>query len=213
MFSHFGHHAYGRYLPAPPPHYVVRRYRGIDYYFCDDIWYRYYAGRYWICRPPVGYVFTPLADAVFAACRFAYYFDNLYFFNTVNENARTIAEQNRTIAENNAEIARQNQTIAMNAKLAEASSGLAASLGLVQNFANAGIEYFYNDGVFYVKDADGQYAVIVPPAGALVDTLPDDFETIELDGNTYYKVDDTVYRMTISSDGKACFEVLGQIAG
>ena len=59
-------------------------------------------------------------------------------------------------------------------------------------------------------DASGQYKVILPPAGALVETLPDDYEMVTLrDGKEYYKVEDTVYRVTIS-DGKPYFEVLGQ---
>ena len=210
-FTHYGRHHYGHYITVLPSHYVVRRYRGIDYYFWDDIWYRYYAGRYWVCRPPFGYVFSPLADAALAACTFAYYFDRDYYYDTVTDNARIIAEQNSTIAANNALIAEQNAAIAAGASLAEASGNLARSLGLVQSFADAGAEYFYNDGVFYVKGADGQYTVVVPPAGAQVEALPDDYELIELDGNTYYKVDDTVYRMTITEDGKACFEVLGQL--
>ena len=210
-FSHRGYHGYGHYVNVIPSHYVIRRYRGIDYYYWDDVWYRYYRGRYWVCRPPFGYVFSPLADAALAACTFAYYFDREYYYDTINENARTIAEQNNTIAANNAVIAQQNAAIAMNSTLAEASGNLANSLGLVQSFADAGAEYFYNDGVFYIKGADGQYTVIVPPAGAMVDSLPEDYEQIELDGNTYYKVDDTVYRMTINAEGKACFEVLGQL--
>ncbi len=209
-FAHYGHHHYGHYIPALPPRYELHRYWGRDYYYYDNIWYRYHSGRYWVCRPPFGYVFTPLADAVYTACRFAYYFDTLNYYNTVSDNARTIQEQNSTIAANNALIAQQNETIAMNSAMAKASGTLANSLGLVQSYADAGTEYFYNDGVFYVKSADGQYKVIVPPAGALVESLPDDYETIELQGQTYYKVDDTVYRMVVS-DGKALFEVLGQI--
>ena len=205
-----GHHHYGHYRPTPPPHYHVYHYWGRDYYFWENVWYRYYADRYWICRPPFGYIFTPLDDAVFAACAFAYYFDRLYYYDLVNDNARTIVEQNETIAANNAIIASQNETIARNAELARASGDLAVSLGLVQSYADASVEYFYNDGVFYVKGADGEYTVIVPPAGAIVDTLPDDYETVELDGHTYYKVDETLYRM-IALDGKACFEVLGQM--
>jgi len=209
-FSHRGHHYYGHYLPAPPRGYVVRHYWGRDYYFYNDIWYRYYSGRYWVCRPPWGYAFTPLADAVFLACDFAYYYDRIHYYNTINENASTIVAQNETIAANNAIIASQNEAIAQGAALAQATGDLANSLGLVQSFADASTEYFYNDGVFYVKGADGQYTVIVPPAGALVDSLPDDYEMIELGGETYYKVDDTVYRMTVM-DGKARFEVLGQL--
>jgi len=168
-FSHHGHHGYGRYLLAPPARYIHRVYHGIDYYFWDDIWYRYYAGRYWVCRPPFGYVFTPLADAVFTA-------------------------------------------IALNALTEETSAPVAKSLNLIRSYAAADTEYFYNDGVFYIKGEDGQYMVIVPPAGALVDVLPEDYEIFEFEGNTYYKVDNTVYQMTVTEDGKACFEVLGQLA-
>ena len=209
-FSRHGHHHYGHYLPAPPPRYVVRHYWGRDYYYYNDIWYSYHHGRYWICRPPWGYVFSPLADAVYTACTFAYYFDRIHYYDTINENASTIVAQNETIAANNAVIASQNETIARNAALAEASGDLAKTLGLVQSYASADTEYFYNDGVFYVKSADGQYTVIVPPAGALVETLPDDYETIELGGQTYFKVDDTIYRTAVV-DGKAMFEVLGQL--
>lgn len=209
-FYRHGYHHYGHYRYALP-HYELMRFWGRDYYYYNNIWYRYYSGRYWVCRPPFGYIFRPLDDAIFTACSFAYFFDNLYYYNTLNENAKTITEQNNTIAENNAIIAKQNETIAMNSAKAQASGDLANSLGLVQSFASAGTEYFYNDGVFYVKAADGQFTVIVPPAGALVESLPDDYELIELGGNTYYKVDDTVYRPSISAEGKACFEVLGQL--
>lgn len=53
--------------------------------------------------------------------------------------------------------------------------------------------------------------VIAPPAGALVESLPEDYEVVTLsDGNVYYKVDNTIYRMTID-DGKPYFEVVGQM--
>ena len=59
-------------------------------------------------------------------------------------------------------------------------------------------------------DSNGDYQVIVPPAGALVETLPEDYDMVTLAGNDYYKVDETVYKVTIS-DGKPFFEVLGQL--
>jgi hypothetical protein len=75
----------------------------------------------------------------------------------------------------------------------------------------ANSEYFYQDGVFYSKGASGEYQTILPPAGGLVETLPEDFEMVTLkDGNEYYKVDDTVYALVII-DGKAYFEVIGQL--
>ena len=93
---------------------------------------------------------------------------------------------------------------------ASAASAKADRLGLVQSYADASSEYFYQDGIFYSKAADGQYKVIVPPAGALVDSLPDDYEMVTLDGNEYYKVDDTVYKVVLN-DGKPYFEVMGQL--
>ena len=64
--------------------------------------------------------------------------------------------------------------------------------------------------MFYAADANGQYSVIIPPAGALVESLPEDFDIVTLNGKEYYRVDDTIYKMTIS-DGKPYFEVLGQM--
>lgn len=172
-FSHYGRHHYGRYVATLPPYFIHRVYRGIDYWYWDDVWYRYRAGRYWVCRPPFGYVFTPLADAVLTAIVLNSLSDN-------DDNTVQVAE--------------------------------AKSLNLIRNYAAEGTEYYYNDGVFYIKGDDGQYVVIVPPAGAMVDALPEDFEEFEFEGTTYYKVDDTVYRMTVTEEGKACFEVLGQLA-
>ena len=71
---------------------------------------------------------------------------------------------------------------------------------------------FYQDGVFFTKDKTGKYVTIVPPAGALVQELPDDYDVITLDGEEYYKVEDTIYKLTII-DGSPYFEVLGQMTG
>ena len=70
--------------------------------------------------------------------------------------------------------------------------------------------YYYQNGVFYVLDADGQYRVILPPAGAIVEELPDDMKKIRLDGEVYYQVDDTIYQQ-VKIDGLKYYEVLGQL--
>ena len=96
------------------------------------------------------------------------------------------------------------------AYMARVNPAPVVELGLVQNRLSADEEYFYDDGLFLVKNSDGGYTVIVPPAGALVEALPEDYETVILkDGKEYYKVEDTIYRMSIY-DGKPYFEVLGQ---
>ena len=231
----YGHepHYYG-YRVHHLPHYDRYRYWGRDYYFYNGIYYRYWGSYYHICRPPYGILFDrALYNLELDVLRFAYY-NNVYrTYNTVNSNYATINDQNRIIAENNATIAAQNAAIAQNnATIAVqqqaaaqastpsvdvntlksyASYQLATKLGLIQSFGANGQEYYYDDGVFFVSGTNGQFKVIVPPAGALIKALPEDYETVTLaDGNEYYKVDDTIYRMTVS-DGVPYFEVLGQL--
>ena len=83
-------------------------------------------------------------------------------------------------------------------------------LNLTHSYVAAGTEYYYQDGVFYIVDARGQYVTIMPPTGALVEYLPEDYTTFRYDGSMYYRVDDTVYALTLS-EGTPYFEVLGQV--
>ena len=84
-------------------------------------------------------------------------------------------------------------------------------VGKAKAYAAAGSDYYYQDGVFYMMDANGAYKVIVPPAGALIEALPEDYDMVTLsDGNEYYQVDDTIYQLKIQ-EGKPYFEVLGQL--
>ena len=208
-----GHHYFGYRVSYLPARYVREVYWGVPYYILDGIYYRYYAGHYYISRPPFGVFFDPVLDNLaYSVCRFAYYYDVYNTYSTINENAQTIASQNATIAANNATIARQNAEIALNTERAAKAYEEANRLGLVQGYADANVEYFYEDGVFFTKDKSGKYITIVPPAGALVQELPDDYETITMNGKEYYKVDDTVFQMTII-DGSPYFEVLGQLTG
>lgn len=208
-----GHHYFGYRVSYLPNRYVRKVYLGIPYYLVDGIYYRYYRGHYYVSRPPFGVYFDPVLDnLVYSVCNFAYYYDVYNTYRTINENAQTIASQNATIAANNATIARQNEAIALNSERAAKSYKEADRLGLVQSYADAGMEYFYQDGVFFTKDKDGKYVTIVPPAGALVKELPDDYDVITIDGEEYYKVDDTVYKLSII-DGSPYFEVLGQLTG
>ena len=48
-----------------------------------------------------------------------------------------------------------------------------------------GVEYFYSDGVFFVR-APGGYLPTYPPAGIVVPQLPSSFRTIMSGGYTYY---------------------------
>ena len=205
-------HYYGYRVKVLPVQAHRHLFGGVVYYSYDNVWYRRYNGYYVVCRPPFGTSIA--ADLVtglaWTAVNIAYYNTVSNTYDQISENNAYIAQQNAVIAQNNATIAAQNQTIAQSQTKAQIAYGLANELGLIQSYADAGTSYFYQDGVFYTMGADGQYYVIVPPAGALVENLPEDFEKIILNGKEYYRVDDTVYQMTIS-DGKPYFEVLGQM--
>ena len=206
------HHCYGYRVRVLPTNVHRHVYHGITYYCYNDIWYRPYGGYYVVCRPPYGLSLATniITDIARTAVRLSYYSTVANTFSQINENNAYIAEQNAIIAQNNATIAAQNATIAQSQQMAQTAYTLANSLGLVQSYAAANSEYFYQDGVFYSKDASGEYRVIAPPAGALVESLPEDFDMVTLnDGNEYYKVDDTIYKVTIA-EGKPYFEVVGQ---
>ena len=206
-------HYFGYRIQVLPPRYRRITHWGIDYYFYEGIYYRPFGGVYVVCRPPY---FTPLERAIdralFNLVKFSYYCNTYRTYNTVFDNYNVIAQQNLIIAQNNARIAAQNATYALNNGRALSAYELANKLGLVQSYAYANSEYFYQDGVFYSVNASGTYTTIVPPAGALVTSLPDDYETIVLNGIEYYMVDNTVYR-TILFDGQPYLEVLGQMYG
>ena len=206
-------HYYGYRVHHLPPRYRRYTYWGVDYYFYDGIYYRPWRNVYVVCRPPFGVTFeVSLLGATLRAVNFAYYCNSYRVYSAIDANNRIIDQQNLIIAQNNATIAAQNSAMALNTTHANTAYSLANSLGLVQSYAYANEPYYYQDGVFYRINAAGQYEVIVPPAGALVGELPDDYETITLGGQEFYKVDDTVYRLTLVN-GVPQLEVLGQMYG
>ncbi len=206
-------HYFGYRVKTLPPSYRSMRHWGRSYYYCDDVYYTRYGSYYRVCRPPFGVVIDmTLNDLAFASVRFAYYHNVYRDFSRLDSNYRTILQQNRIIAKNNALIAQQNSLLALNSSRALSAYEIADALNLVQSYAGIDTEYYYEDGVFYTVNSRGRYEVIVPPAGALIDQLPDDYDTIVLGGVEYYRVDDTVYRLTLV-DGSPYLEVLGQLTG
>ena len=206
-------HYFGWRVQTLPPKYKKVRHFGIDYYFFDNVYYRSFGGHYVICRPPVGIVVDLVPARVkLGPVTFSFYHNVYRTYSGWDSYSRYIDEQNRIIARNNATIAAQNATIAMNLNAAQSSYAVASQLGLAQSYAYADQEYYYEDGVFYIINKKGRYEVITPPAGALVESLPEDYETLVLGGHEYYRVDDTVYRMVMVG-GNPCLEVLGQMYG
>lgn len=212
FYSHHPHY-FGYRVSYLPPSYHHMYHWGRDYYFYNGIYYRPWGSYYVVCRPPFGVLFDwALEDAALTALRFSYY-NNVYrTYDVIDDNYQTIKEQNLVIAQNNATIAAQNQQIAAGSVRSDESYALATKLGLIQSFADASVEYYYEDGVFFTKGSNGQYVTIVPPAGAQVSSLPDDYETFTFEGVEYYKVDDTVFRLVVIN-ASPVFEVLGQLAG
>ena len=213
FYDHHHPHCFGYRVEVLPPRYKVVTYYGVNYYMYNDVYYRPYGDHYIVCRPPFGVTIAlPIANLTFATVNFAYYSNVYRTYGTIDANNRYIDQQNRIIAQNNATILAQNRSIAMNPNAAMSSYEIANRLGLVQSYAYADRNYFYQDGIFYIVNGSGQYQVIVPPAGALVQALPEDYDIITLDGVQYYRVDDTVYRLTLVSC-TPYLEVLGQMYG
>ena len=154
FYDHHHPHCFGFRVEVLPPRYKVVRYFGIDYYIYNDVYYRPYGGHYIVCRPPFGVTIArSVVDISFATVNFAYYSNVYRTFGAIDANNRYIDQQNRIIAQNNATIMAQNRAIAMNPNSALSSYEIANRLGLVQSYAYADRNYFYQDGVFYIVNA------------------------------------------------------------
>lgn len=68
--------------------------------------------------------------------------------------------------------------------------------------------YTNNDGVYYQKQG-GEYKVIEPPVGAIVEELPYGTEEMVINGETFYKVDDTFYQY-VYDNGQGYYQVVGK---
>lgn len=56
----------------------------------------------------------------------------------------------------------------------------------------ASMTYFYDDGVYYVRDG-AEYVVIDPPLGAVVRAVPVYYRKVVINGVVYYTADDVYY--------------------
>ena len=181
----YGDHFFGHRINTLPRGYVVMRIGGHDYYYANGIYYRrYLLGGYYVCRPPRG---TAITSTLFNVALTA------IAINTIRD-----------------EIARTNRAARLSTRYGTTNTGYVVRTSddyYNTNLLNqAGQDYYYQDGVFYILK-NGQYYVIEPPIGALVTEIPNDYEEIELDGRTYYQVEDTLYKATVI-DGALYFEVV-----
>lgn len=68
------------------------------------------------------------------------------------------------------------------------------------------VNYYYYYGVFYRRVAS-EYEVVAPPVGAIVESIPDGFEQLVVNGNTYYIVDGVQYKAVVYH-GEIWYEVI-----
>ena len=181
----YGDHYFGHRLNTLPRHYTVIRIGNVDYYYCDGIYYRrYLLGGYYVCRPPRGTVITStLFNVALTAIA----------INTIRD-----------------EIARARRAAALSTGYGVNRTDYVVRTSddyYNTNLLNqAGQDYYYQDGVFYILK-NGQYYVIEPPIGALVTEIPNDYDEVVIEGRTYYQVEDTLYKATVI-DGALYFEVV-----
>ena len=181
----YGDHYFGHRITILPRGYVVMRVGGLDYYYYNGVYYRpYLLGGYYVCRPPRG---TTIASTMLNVALTA------IAINTIRDE---IARAQRAAA-----ISNRYSTVHTNYVVRTSDDYYNTNL-ITQN----GQDYYYQDGVFYILH-NGQYYVIEPPIGALVTEIPADYEEIELEGRTYYQVEDTLYKATVI-DGALYFEVV-----
>ena len=83
----------------------------------------------------------------------------------------------------------------------------AVAINTIRDEINRAVEdYYYQNGVFYTREND-EYRVVEAPVGAQIDQIPSDYEEVQINGETYYKVEDTLYKPTVVN-GRLVFEVV-----
>jgi hypothetical protein len=70
-------------------------------------------------------------------------------------------------------------------------------------------QYFFCDGLFYTYDNE-QYTVVEPPIGAEVTTLPDNAQSIVINGQQYYECNGVYYQPYTKDDGTVVYVVAGK---
>ena len=70
-------------------------------------------------------------------------------------------------------------------------------------------QYYYSDGLFYQND-DSQYTVVEPPIGAEVTALPDNAQSIIINGAQYYELNGVYYQPVTKDDGTVVYEIVGK---
>jgi hypothetical protein len=70
-------------------------------------------------------------------------------------------------------------------------------------------QYFYSDGLYYQYE-NSQYTVVEPPVGAAISTLPDNAQSIMINGIQYYELNGVYYQPITKDDGSVVYQVAGK---
>lgn len=74
-----------------------------------------------------------------------------------------------------------------------------------------GVRYFFANGNYFIPvDGAEEYEVVDPPKDAIVSTLPEDAEIVDIEGRSLYLYGGTFYKVVTTPEGKA-FQVVGSI--
>ena len=69
--------------------------------------------------------------------------------------------------------------------------------------------YYYGGGMFY-QQTDNTYTVVEPPMGAEVKQLPDNAQSIVINGVQYYELNGVYYQPITKDDGSLSYQVAGK---
>jgi hypothetical protein len=70
-------------------------------------------------------------------------------------------------------------------------------------------QYYYSDGLYY-QYLNNQYEVVEPPVGAAINTLPDNAQSIVINGIQYYELNGVYYQPITKDDGTVVYQVAGK---
>ncbi len=70
-------------------------------------------------------------------------------------------------------------------------------------------QYYYSAGLFYQYN-NNQYTVVEPPIGAAIKDLPDNAQSIVINGVQYYELNGVYYEPITKDDGSVVYQVAGK---
>jgi hypothetical protein len=192
---------------------VYYPYHGISYRFCGGYYYRPY-GSYWRpAFPPAGLriSFLPYGYMPMYVGPSLYYYNNGAYYRRFDDNSYEVVDP------------------PMGATLSSLPGG---AKRVIVN----GEEFYELNGTYYKRtknekgktvyivtgkhgeinnsvDQNGSQQNFAPQQGDIIDQLPDNYRTINLDGTTYYVAADGTYYQSIKQDGITRYEVVEKPGG